>query len=49
MPRLVNISLLAPQGAPVDIGGYYLPDPKRVARAMQPSKSLNAIIGETLA
>ncbi len=29
------------QGSPVDIGGYYRPDPERVAAAMRPSKTLN--------
>lgn len=34
------------QGKPVDIGGYYKPDPKLCARAMRPSATLNAIIDE---
>jgi isocitrate dehydrogenase len=29
------------QGAPVDLGGYYRPDPDRVAAAMRPSATLN--------
>jgi isocitrate dehydrogenase len=32
------------QGTPVDIGGYYHPDPARAARAMRPSATLNAVI-----
>jgi isocitrate dehydrogenase len=32
------------QGAPVDIGGYYHPDPALTARAMRPSATFNAII-----
>ncbi|HVY65721.1 MAG TPA: NADP-dependent isocitrate dehydrogenase [Gammaproteobacteria bacterium] len=36
--------LLAVQGKPVDIGGYYHPDPALTARAMRPSKTLNAIV-----
>ena len=36
----------AAQGAPVDIGGYYLPDEAKVARAMRPSATLNAIIAK---
>ena len=32
------------QGAPVDIGGYYHPDPSLAARAMRPSATFNAII-----
>jgi isocitrate dehydrogenase len=29
------------QGSPVDIGGYYRPDPERVASAMRPSATFN--------
>jgi isocitrate dehydrogenase len=36
--------LLAAQGAPVDIGGYYQPDDKLATSAMRPSATLNAII-----
>jgi isocitrate dehydrogenase len=36
--------LLAAQGAPVDIGGYYQPDDERTTAAMRPSPTLNAII-----
>ncbi len=36
--------LLAAQGAPVDIGGYYLPDPELASKAMRPSATFNAII-----
>ena len=32
------------QGAPVDIGGYYRPDPAKVERAMRPSVRFNALI-----
>lgn len=32
------------QGAPVDMGGYYNPDDKKVSEAMRPSKTLNKII-----
>jgi isocitrate dehydrogenase len=32
------------QGKPVDLGGYYRPDPALAARAMRPSATLNAII-----
>ena len=32
------------QGKPVDIGGYYHPDPELAAKAMRPSATLNAII-----
>jgi isocitrate dehydrogenase len=36
--------LNAVQGKPVDIGGYYRPDPALTARAMRPSSTLNAIV-----
>jgi isocitrate dehydrogenase len=36
--------LAAVQGHPVEIGGYYHPDPAKTARAMRPSATLNAII-----
>jgi isocitrate dehydrogenase len=32
------------QGAPVDIGGYYRPDPTKAADAMRPSATLNAAL-----
>ncbi|MDO6460017.1 NADP-dependent isocitrate dehydrogenase [Granulosicoccaceae sp. 1_MG-2023] len=32
------------QGKPIEIGGYYLPDVKRVVEAMRPSATLNSII-----
>ncbi|RMH32254.1 MAG: NADP-dependent isocitrate dehydrogenase, partial [Nitrospirae bacterium] len=34
----------AAKGKPVDIGGYYHPDPQKVAAAMRPSPTFNAII-----
>ncbi len=40
----INSELLAAQGAPVDIGGYYLPDDDLAEKAMRPSPTLNAII-----
>jgi isocitrate dehydrogenase len=36
--------LLAAQGEPVDLGGYYMPDAAKADAAMRPSKTLNAII-----
>ncbi|KAJ1683894.1 hypothetical protein LUZ63_020881 [Rhynchospora breviuscula] len=36
--------LIAAQGSPVDIGGYYRPDADRVAGVMRPSETLNAIV-----
>ncbi|MGB5512773.1 MAG: NADP-dependent isocitrate dehydrogenase [Woeseiaceae bacterium] len=32
------------QGTSVDIGGYYLPDPKRVDAVMRPSATFNAVL-----
>ena len=40
----INGELIAAQGKPVDIGGYYLPDPAKVSAAMRPSPTLNAAI-----
>ncbi len=37
--------LVAVQGKPVEIGGYYRPDPKLTAAAMRPSATLNSILG----
>jgi isocitrate dehydrogenase len=36
--------LVAVQGQPVDIGGYYRPDPAKVAAAMRPSPTLTAAL-----
>ncbi len=33
--------LLAVQGKPADIGGYYLPDPEKTTAVMRPSKTFN--------
>jgi isocitrate dehydrogenase len=40
----ITAELLAGQGQPVDIGGYYHPDPSRTKLAMRPSATFNAII-----
>jgi isocitrate dehydrogenase len=40
----INAELIAAQGKPVDMGGYYHPDPVKTERAMRPSPTLNAII-----
>lgn len=36
--------LLAVQGSPVDIGGYYRPDVEKVAAAMRPSAKFNEVL-----
>ena len=40
----INEELIGAQRKPVDMGGYYRPDPAKVAPAMRPSATLNAII-----
>ncbi len=40
----INAELLAAQGKPVDVGGYYRPDDAKATKAMRPSATLNAII-----
>jgi isocitrate dehydrogenase len=40
----ITAELLAAQGSPVDIGGYYHPDQTKCAAAMRPSATFNAII-----
>ena len=40
----IVVELIACQARPVDLGGYYQPDPKKVAAALRPSPTLNAII-----
>ena len=40
----ITQELLAAQGKPVDIGGYYIPDDDKCAAVMRPSATLNAII-----
>ncbi|MFN2377924.1 MAG: NADP-dependent isocitrate dehydrogenase [Candidatus Binatia bacterium] len=40
----INAELIAAQGKPVDLGGYYQPDPVKTESAMRPSPTLNAIL-----
>ncbi len=40
----INEELLAAQGKPVDLGGYYHPDFEKTSQAMRPSATFNAII-----
>ncbi len=40
----INAELIAAQGKPVDMGGYYHPDFEKTSKAMRPSATLNAII-----
>ncbi len=41
--RIVD-ELNAVQGSPVELGGYYLPDPERIAASMRPSDTFNAAL-----
>jgi isocitrate dehydrogenase len=40
----INAELIAAQGKPVDIGGYFRPDAEKTSRAMRPSATLNAAL-----
>jgi isocitrate dehydrogenase len=40
----ITRELLAAQGKPVDLGGYYFPDEEKCSAAMRPSAALNEII-----
>jgi isocitrate dehydrogenase len=38
--------LISVQGKPADVGGYFMPDDKKAAEVMRPSKTFNKIIDE---
>ena len=40
----IAAEIKAAQGKPVDIGGYYAPNPEKATKAMRPSATFNAII-----
>jgi isocitrate dehydrogenase len=42
--QTIVTELIGVQGKPVEIGGYYHPDPKLAAKAMRPSATLNTIL-----
>ncbi|MFZ9745886.1 MAG: NADP-dependent isocitrate dehydrogenase [Opitutaceae bacterium] len=42
--KTIAQDLLAAQGRPVDVGGYYRPDPVKAAAALRPSATFNAIL-----
>jgi isocitrate dehydrogenase len=44
----IDAELRGAQGRPVDLGGYYQPDPAKAANAMRPSTTFNAIIDSML-
>jgi isocitrate dehydrogenase len=45
----INEELIAAQGKPQNIGGYYQPNPELTSKAMRPSATLNAILANKLA
>jgi isocitrate dehydrogenase len=40
----ISEELLAVQGSPADIGGYFRPDPEKASAVMRPSKTFNEIL-----
>jgi len=42
----INAELLAVQGSPADIGGYYRPDDAKATAVMTPSATLNATLAD---
>jgi isocitrate dehydrogenase len=42
----IAYDLISVQGKPVDLGGYYMPDPQKVTEVMRPSAAFNKIIDE---
>jgi isocitrate dehydrogenase len=40
----ISAELMAAQGKPVDVGGYYLPDDSKAEQQMRPSPTFNAVI-----
>ncbi|MCX7069863.1 MAG: NADP-dependent isocitrate dehydrogenase [Gammaproteobacteria bacterium] len=42
--KTIVAELAAVQGKPVDIGGYYQPDPAKLAAVMRPSATFNALL-----
>ncbi|MEU9075968.1 NADP-dependent isocitrate dehydrogenase [Kitasatospora sp. NPDC004745] len=43
--QVIVDELIAVQGSPVDLGGYYQPDPAKAAAVMRPSKTFNEALG----
>ncbi len=42
----INQELIAAQGKPVDVGGYYMPDDAKATAALRPSPTFNAILAQ---
>jgi isocitrate dehydrogenase len=47
--QAIVAEMLAVQGMPADIGGYYLPDPIKTEAVMRPSTTLNAALAASAA
>jgi isocitrate dehydrogenase len=43
---VINEEMIGVQGHPVELGGYYRPDPGKVIAAMRPSKTFNDALTE---
>ena len=43
--QTINDELIAVQGHPVDLGGYYRPDAEKVSSVMRPSQTFNDALG----
>jgi isocitrate dehydrogenase len=41
----IDAELIAVQGSPADIGGYYRPDEAKASAVMRPSPTFNAVLG----
>ena len=44
--QIIVDELIGVQGKPVDLGGYYRPDPKQCEAAMRPSATFNAALAD---
>ncbi len=44
--KVIDGELIAAQGKPVDVGGYYQPDDAKAANALRPSATFNAILAK---
>ena len=40
----IDAELIAVQGSPTDIGGYYRPDPAKASAVMRPSRTFNRVL-----
>jgi isocitrate dehydrogenase len=43
---VIGEEMLAVQGSPVDLGGYYRPDPDKAVAVMRPSKTFNDLLAQ---